>query len=149
MLNLTQRTGQNTGKHDRAAAMTQADQARRTDQRSHSDLVLSLASYLRDDERFLIEQVFEHGLRLSDIARQQGKNRSTMQYHVKQILRRMGNPLFRFLVAHEDVLPKPVRLTGRRVIFEGHSLREAARLRRISLHAVRQHMQTIQSLARL
>lgn len=145
MLNSTQ----NAGNQDRTIAMTGRDQARRTDQRSRSDQVLSLAAHLRPEERFLIQQVFEHGLKLSDIARQQGKSRSTVQYHVKQLLRRMGHPLFRFMIAHEDVLPQPVRLTGKRVILEGRSLRETAQSRRISLHAVRQHMQTIQSLARL
>lgn len=133
---------------DRMKSLTAEDQDRRTGQRTHSDQVLSLAAYLRPQERFLIEQVFEHGLRLSDIAGQLGKCRSTVQYHVKQLLRRMGSPLFRFMVVHNDTLNATLKRTGSKVILQGYSLRDAAASLGLSLHTVRCHIQSIQALSR-
>ena len=140
---------QNGSRADRMQSLADGDQKRRTEQRIHSDRVLSLAVHLAPNERFLIEQVFQHGLKLSDIARQQGKSRSTTQYHVKQLLKRMGNPLFRFLVVHGDVLSPAVKRTGELVIHQGQSLRRVADELGLTLHTVRQHLDTIKSLARI
>jgi len=142
-------SGQDGGKADRTAGVTVRDQWRRVDQRGLADGVLAMAVHLGDEDRFLIEQVFDHGIRMSDIARQRGRSRSTVQYHVKKILIRIRSPLFRFLVGHGDLLLVELRRTGKAVILEGRPLREAAQLLGLSLHTVRQHLAAIQALARL
>ncbi len=119
------------------------------ERRDAAERLLALAEHLPTDERLLIEQVYRHGLSIAQLAQLAGERPRRLQRRVAQILRRMRDPLFRFVAGRGELLPRDVRPTARLVVLEGRSLRDAARRRASSLHYVRQHMRTIRTLAQV
>ncbi|WP_428387549.1 sigma factor-like helix-turn-helix DNA-binding protein [Mucisphaera sp.] len=128
---------------------TQKNLSARVSQRSHAERVLRLAPLLPSDERLLLEQVYRHGLSIADLARLTGLPPRTLQRRIRNIVKRLNSDLFRFVAAQEDILPRTVRPTARRVAIHGRSLRAAARESGLTLHRVREHMRIVQALARL
>jgi DNA-directed RNA polymerase specialized sigma24 family protein len=121
----------------------------RAGRRSQVERLLALAEHLAPAEAFLVRQVYEHGLRISDIALQQGVPQSQVRTKLKALVRRMGSPLFVFFAGHRDLIARDAARTADLIICKGVSQRQAARLTGQSLHTVRQHMHTIAALARL
>lgn len=114
--------------------------------RERLEQVLALAAHLGDDDRLLIEQVYEHGMSPTEVACLLGKRPRSVRARLEQILRHIRSAEFRFMVLRGQRLPRATREVGRVVVLERHSLRQAANLLGCSLHHVRQHMQVIQAL---
>ncbi|MFP4144835.1 MAG: hypothetical protein ACOCTI_03625 [Phycisphaeraceae bacterium] len=108
-----------------------------------------MAEHFSERDRLLLEQVYRHGLSVAEVARLTGRPRRTLSRHVRQLLERVRDPLFRFVAGREELLPREVRSTARLVVLQGRSLREAGRATGLSLYRVRQHMQTVRELARI
>ncbi|MEM1027282.1 MAG: hypothetical protein AAGJ38_04300 [Planctomycetota bacterium] len=124
----------------------QADLDRRLEKRADADFVLAMAKHLSNRDRLLIEHLYREGRTAADFARLARRNVRTVQHRVKSILKRIYSPEFRYLLAHEDVLPRELRSTARRLFLEDQGLRGTARLTGLSLHAVRQHRIQIAAL---
>jgi DNA-directed RNA polymerase specialized sigma24 family protein len=124
--------------------------ARRRELRTGAtERVLQLAQHLGESDRALIEQVYEHGQSLSKVAKATGVPASQLQRRLSRVLKRMRQPLFRFVAVRGDLLPREVSGTARRVVLQGMSLRETARRSGLTLHRVRKHMETVRAYYRL
>ncbi len=119
------------------------------DQRQRIERVLALAEHLGDDDRLLVEQVYQHGMSPAEIACLLGKRTRTVRCRLRQILEDLQTPEFRYMVLRGHRLPPPTRQVGQVVVLHRCSLRRAAARLACSLHHVRQHMQIIQTLSRL
>jgi DNA-directed RNA polymerase specialized sigma24 family protein len=117
--------------------------------RKDVEQVLELAQHLPEADRLLIEQIYRHGRPAAELARLLGCRPRLVQRRVSILLKRLRQPLFRFLVNHQQLLPRDLRPIARRAVFEGCSLRRTAQLTGRSLHHIRQDMRTVQMLAQL
>jgi len=121
----------------------------RRQRRADLEQVLTLSAHLAPEERVLIDQIYREGLSIANVARLRGRPASTVRTQVQGLIRRIHSPAFWYVVSHGDLLPKPTRTVGQMVICQGMSQRAAAIRMRMSLHAVRKHVQTIQALVSL
>lgn len=117
--------------------------------RQAADRLCARASYLPAGDRLVIEQVYQRGLSVTEVARLRGTSPRRMQRRVARLLCRMRQPAFAFVAERGDLLPREVRATARRVVLSGMSLRRTAEATGQTLHQVRQHMRTVQALARI
>ena len=122
---------------------------RRRLRRDRVERLLERADHLSREDRLLIEQVYRHGIAVSDIGRLSGKPARTLRRRITVLVQRMNSPLFEFVVSHSDLLPTGMRRTAELVVLRGHSLRRASTLSGQSLHHVRLHMRSLYVLARL
>ena len=124
------------------------DPRRRANLRANVDRLLDLARHLPEPDRALIEQVYQHGIKLAEIARLIGQSPGRVQRRITRLLKLMRKPQYIFLARHQDILPPPVRETCRELFFEGQSLRRIAQHHGTTLHQVRKHLATFEALAR-
>ncbi|MEX2216646.1 MAG: hypothetical protein WD768_21210 [Phycisphaeraceae bacterium] len=117
--------------------------------RRQVESILARAEHLPAADAFLLRQVYEHGLRIEDIARQAHWPRTRVYRHIRNLLIRIELPLFSFLITHADLLDKPTRRVACLVVFEGLSQRDAAARLGLSLHQVRQSFARVQALSQL
>lgn len=121
---------------------------RRTHPRDRAEAVLAAAEHLPDADRALIEQVYRHGLSMSELTRLLHLPRERVRRRVRKLLQIMDQPLYRYLALHLELFDEPVRRTARLVVFAGMSMRQVARRTNVSLHTVREHMHTVRAVAR-
>ncbi|QDU72773.1 hypothetical protein [Mucisphaera calidilacus] len=121
----------------------------RVSQRNHADRILARAAYLPRHEQLLLDQIYRHGMTITDTARLLDKPPRTVQRRLRNLLNRLNSDLFAFVATQLDLLPPDVRPTAKSVALHGHSLRKTARQTGISLHRVREHMGVVKALARL
>ncbi len=127
---------------------TRAHQHRQIKRRQIDDL-LALAEYLPQAERVLIEQILRDDLPIAQIAKLYRLPPRHLQRQALSIIKRLSNKLFRFVAIQMNTLPLEVRPTAKYVILHGMSMRKTARVSGLSLHRVRQNMNTVQATARL
>lgn len=135
--------------HPAITTVTYETAERRRRHRDDIERLLDRASHLPATDRVLVEQVYRHGVPVVDIARLSGQPPRKLRRRLARLLKRMNSPLFAFLIRHGDQLPQPLRRTGELIVLEGHSLRRAVSLSEQSLHRVREHLRTLQTLAQL
>ena len=118
-------------------------------QRHHNDQLLRAAEHFHDTDRLLVEQVYRHGLRVSDIARLSDQEPRGLRRRLRRLVARARDPLFRFVAGRWDMIPPDAQPVAKRVVLQGWSLRDAARLTGRTLHEVRQDMQAVHTLFRV
>jgi len=111
---------------------------RRVKRRDEAEFVLSVSSHLATRDQALVEFIYGQGHSAVDYARLVRCSTRTAQQRIRNILERISSTKFRYLLAHENELPREYRAVARRLILEGHGLRTTARLTGRSLHQVRQ-----------
>jgi DNA-directed RNA polymerase specialized sigma24 family protein len=99
--------------------------------------VTTLARHLPVDDRALIQGVFERGMTPTAMARTMGDSPDTVRKRVRRIARRLGSPLFRFVVRNMDHWPDIRRSVADAVVLRGYSYRRAARLLNVTIYRVR------------
>ncbi len=127
----------------------QRDHDRRLDRRQWAERVLEHARHLPLRDRLLLEQLYRHGLSLTQVAQLLGKDRKAVARHVARLLRRIRQPVFPFVAHRADLIPRDIRTVARLTVLEDHSLRDTAQITGRSLHRVRRDMQTLAVIARL
>lgn len=106
---------------------------------------MSVLTHAAHHHRQIRRGLAESVLRLSThLARRPAK---LVRRRLSVLLKRMNSPLFRYVVSHHALLPAPTRRVADLVVLQGYSLRKAAASAGLSLHRVRQQMQTLRALA--
>ena len=123
--------------------------SRRLLQRDYAERLLERAVHLEKTDRLLIEQVYRHGMSITDAACMSGEEPRKVQRRIAKLLKRMDSDKFVFVLGHWELLPQSIHKTVELVVLQGHSFRRAARLSRLSLYQVRQHLRTLESLESL
>ena len=135
--------------------------------------LLHLAEHLPARDRWLLEQVYRHGIPLATLvqadfqshaqndaqtdaqasappdARTRRKRQRQLSRRLTGIVRRLRDPAFVLSATRPEVLPAHTRRTARHVFIHGRSLRGTAQRLGLSLHRVRAHVQTVRELARI
>jgi len=120
---------------------------RRRCYRDQVERLLERADYLEDADRLLVEQVYRHGMPVTDIARLTGDRPRNLQRRVAKLLKRLNSKLFLYVISHKDSLASSVRRSSELVVLHGHSLRRAASLSHRSLHQIRQDIRALRAMA--
>ncbi len=122
---------------------------RRHDERGRIERLLKRAKYLSTPDRNLVEQVYFYGVPVKEIAREHNEPARNVRRRLAKLVKDLNAPLFSFVVTYGDRLPDPVRRTAELVVFQRHSLRQAASLSDQTLYQVREHINTIRALAEI
>ena len=115
--------------------------------RGRAEAILDLARSLPPRDRALVEQVFARGSSLAEVARIAGVPPRVMQRRLRILMLRLRDPHFVLLATRPELFPFSARRSGQLFHFRGLSLRQVARRRRKSLHAVRDHLNVVHTLA--
>jgi len=121
---------------------------RRRMRRDARERLLDEARHLPAADRLLVEQVYRHGMRLSDVATLIGRDPEWVGRRVRRLVARTRDPVYRYVTRRSHRLSKPRRAVALAVIVEGRTLRDTADATRLSLHAVREHLIAVKALAR-
>ncbi len=116
--------------------------------REHAERLLQRAAFLSDDDRLLIEQVYDRGVSICDLARLTHTQPRRLRRRVVKLIQRLDSPLFLFVIRNDNDLPRDTRLVAKLAICNGYSMRRVAHLTGRSLHFVRQQLQCITTMAR-
>ena len=128
--------------------ITYDDQKRRTYSRERAERLMRLAEHLPQRDQALLGQVLEHGYSAIQVAQLTGSKPETVRRRIRQLLTRLDSPLYRFVAGRFDLLPRDLQATAKRHVLEGYSLRETAASLGMSLHRIRQHRKSIETLSR-
>ena len=120
--------------------VTSRDQQRRQEQRDRVEQLLFWAAYLPEEDRLLLEQVYQHGQRISEVAKLMKVRPRALQRRVQRLVQRLADKRFRFVARHLDLLPRELRGVAKLRVLEGRSLRSTAARSGLSLHQVRQRL---------
>ena len=123
--------------------------ALRQNKRAQVDELRARAEYLPKDDRLLIEQVLAGNMPIAHLARMYQQPPRYLQRRAQSILKRLSHKYFKFVALQMNTLPREVRSTAKLVILYGQSMRKTAETSGLSLHKVRNHMNTVRATARL
>ncbi len=132
---------------EQVATATGTDRGRTGGRRDRVQTLLNLAQHLPKGDEVLLRQVFDLGISPNRIAQAARCNRHSIYRRIRALLRRLNDPLFRFAVAHYETFDRPTRAVARAIILHGLTQRQAARTTRLSVHLIRQHLQSLRTLA--
>ncbi len=115
--------------------------------RREVERMMRLAAFLPEDERTLLQQVYDHGQPASRLAPMLHLSPRQLQRRVVRLVERLGMEEFALLAECPRLLPGPVRRVGKLHFIDGLSLREVAERTGLSLYRVRQLVQTTRNTA--
>lgn len=136
---------------------------RRRDRRDYARTLLDRAAWLPAGDRELVEAVFGEGLsviaylrRCRDRGLEPASTRGApaggsvsarmARRRLRRLVERVLSPRFAFVVTHRTSLGATRRRVAMACIVQGRSLREAAGMLGLSLHAVRRHIDAVEAL---
>ena len=106
--------------------------------------LLMYASYLALPDRALIRGVYEYGVATSTMAQAVGRSPRVAQDRLRRLTRRIGSPLFRFVVQYRLRWPHERRAIADAVVLRGETQRMTAMHLGISVYFVRRELDRIQ-----
>lgn len=119
---------------------------RRRHARELTEAVLSGSKYLDEQDRALLEAVYERGIPASHLARLRDEPARTVRRRVRKLAERIASPAFNFVLLHKDAWTPTRRRVAERCVLGGVSMRAAAEQLGTSLHNVRKEMNAINAL---
>jgi hypothetical protein len=119
---------------------------RRRAGRGSTALILKAGQALPATDRALLHAVFEDGEPTAKLARLRGLSPRTVTHHVRRLSHRVLSPEFAFVVANRRGWPRTRAKVATACFVQGRSIREAARLARLSFHAARRHHEAVLAL---
>ncbi len=108
--------------------------------------LLDLAEYLPDEDRALLQAVYDRGMRPTEFARAIRARPRAIRHRVRGLVERVSSPLFQFVATQQDAWTSQRRLIAQLNVLRGRSQREVARRLGVSLHLVRQELLCIRAL---
>lgn len=122
---------------------------RRKRSRQIYESIRQAARHLPDEERVLIDDIYEHEIPIFLIARRTGEDPRAVSRRVRRITRRLLDPRFRFVAEHRSAWRPTQSTVAKACVLDGLSIREAARRLDLSRHTVRRHKEAIDALFEL
>ncbi len=123
--------------------------AHRQAKRRQIDELLVLAEYLPQADKILVEQVLTGETPIAQIAKLYQRPTRHLKRKAQSIIKRLSDKHFKFVAIQMDTLPLDVRDTAKLVVIQGISMRKVAQTTGMTLHRVRQNMNTVRATARL
>src|SRR5262245_30352417 len=100
-----------------------------------SDL-LAAAEYLSNHDRVLIQGIYSHGIRPSDVAAFRGQSLGCVYQRLRRLGRRIRSPLFRFVLRERFDWPEDQRVVAESIVLRGQTQRVTAIAMGTSVHKV-------------
>jgi len=124
-----------------------AGHAQRTAERQKfSDLILHRLSWLEEQDRLLLELVYEKGLSYRQIARLTGIRESSISRRVRKLTGRLLNRTYSLCLLHRSELSPMQLCIARNRYVLGKSRRDIACQLRITLYSVDRHLQRLEKI---
>lgn len=119
---------------------------RESDKQALAERVLMRSEHLDPLERALVEQVYERGVPLRQIALVRGCSVRTIQRRIAQLSRRLTHPQVEQVLRQHRHWPTLTARIAMHVWVRGCSMRETAQRLDLTLHQVRMQVQIIRGL---
>jgi DNA-directed RNA polymerase specialized sigma24 family protein len=137
--------------NDRGPEALRADPSRETEsellrQRDLAERLGARASLLPPADRVLLRAAFEDGRSVPELARLSGEPERKVRRRVERLVRRVGSDRFFFVGRHLQRWPPTRRKVAEAVVLSGLSMRRAARELRLTVYAVRLHMEAVNAM---
>lgn len=120
---------------------------RRRQSRSFSELLVSLAQFLPPQDRALVLAIHNHGKSVRETATLLGQPPRAVGRRVHQLVARLTQPVYRFVLLHAKEWTPPVRAVATAVFIHGKPLRSAAHALGLSYHQARRHRDAVLVMA--
>jgi len=114
--------------------------------RDHAEIIAARAEHILPEDRDLIRAVFADGMPVSTLARLTGVDPRGLRRRVRALARRVLSDRFVFVLRSRSGWPATRRRVATACVLQGRSLRATARHLRLTLHAVRRHMDAVNAL---
>lgn len=114
--------------------------------REDVERLLRLARHLAPADRALLTAVYDRGMSANALAEATLAKRRVLHRRVKQLIRRVSSPAFRFVLRRSDDWTASRRRIGEAVVCHGRSIRSTARQLGLSVHHVRREIDRIRAL---
>ncbi len=119
----------------------------RNHRRNHTERILQRAEHLHESDRLVIEQVYARGMSITALARLTRTSPRKLQRRMVKLIRRLDSPIFLYVVRNRYHLPDETRRIAELAICRGQSMRRIATVTGMSLHHVRQQLQSLYAMA--
>ncbi len=118
--------------------------------RDAAETIVARASVLADEDRGLLEAVYDKGHTVQDVARLLGKTDPSqvrqLRKRVRRLVTRISEPRFVFVLTSRHAWPSTRKRVAERCVLRGESMRAASAELGISLHSVRQQCLRIDAM---
>lgn len=121
-----------------------ADERRRR-RRETSEQLVALFDHLPPQDAALLRAVYVDGKRIRQLAAIVDIPAKSLGTRLQRLIRRVRTPLFSFVAHQSPLWTHDRRRVAQAVVLHGRPLRETCRELQLSLHAVRQHLASIQA----
>jgi len=125
---------------------TEAADLRRKRRRAVAEELIERSELLLPEDHALIRAVYSEGRTAVEIARLQGVSARAVRARLRRLIARLASREFVVVARESRGWPPMRRRVASAVILQGRTLREAADELRLSLYAVRRHMEHIRVL---
>ena len=115
--------------------------------RDRREAWLRLAEHLPAGDRLLLQQLYDHGLTVQDLARLTQTCPRKLERRAHRLIQRIEHPGYAYTLLHSQTLGEDRLRVARRLFLEGQTLRQITRETHLSMHAVRQHAGALRTLA--
>jgi hypothetical protein len=129
----------------RKTALRNVSGASQTRQKS-VELLLKYADHFSTGDRALVRGIYQNGLKPSAMAKALGHTPKTTQDRLRRLMRRLGSPMFRFIIQHRPDWPERRRVVADAVLLRGQSQRATAAVLGVSQYIVRQEIDRVRLL---
>ncbi len=119
---------------------------RKTAHRDYAEHVVARAQALPEEERAILEAVFDDGMTISRLAALRGVSPRPLRRRIRLLLGRVLSERYAFVVRERSIWPDRRRRVATAVYLHGLSMRDAARGLGTTLHAVRTELQKVDAL---
>lgn len=108
--------------------------------------LLELAEFLPDEDRVLLQAVYDRGMSPIEFARAIRARPRAIRHRVRGLVERVSSPLFQFVATQQGAWTSQRRLIAELNVLRGRSQRDVAQRLGVSLHLVRQELLRIRVL---
>lgn len=120
---------------------------RRRGVRDRAASIVHYAEFLPPQDRQLLVSVFADGLSMQDVARLMGQSDRRVRTRVHQLVKRVTDPLYLFVVSHRGEWSPRMRGIATECFVHGRSIREAAQALGFTYHTTRKARDAVAALA--
>ncbi len=115
----------------------------RFEQRDVTDRLLRRANYLKQEDRILLRNIYEHGLTQLEIASLMGLHPQTVSRRARRLCKHVNSQIFSFVLINRSNWSAERRRVAELYFLQKYPIRETVRMSGVSMHHVRKHIQAI------
>jgi len=115
----------------------------RVENRDLNDRLLRRATYLKPEDRVLLNNIYQHGMTQRELAALMGICSQTVSRRANRLCQRLNSEIFSFVLVNRGKWKRKRRRVAELYFLQGYALRETVARSGESMHQVRKHVQAV------